>query len=334
MENGDSSHQNANAIAGPSTITQDTPMFFFPPQPGAPPPPTHLRSTHDLITRFNLLAAYDKYVRQPPASGTGASDEATADKGKGRAPSPTPGPGAAAEDERDGEKKKKNTYRHLIKGVPGKHSMKKDDYLTTIMQVPPKQRIPIVEFDAHQREAFTVSPEGLKGWNASALILESAQAREDRKRRKELKKLAKAQAQGLAPGAPMQVDTPGGPLQAPGTNLPQPPPEPQSTRPRMPSVQIPPTRVNGTPTPTGARPPQSAVLPRTSTPLSAAPGQRGTKRAMDDGGGGTPLSQVVSNGPIMAASANGVDMGVGMGGGVGGSGKAIVGPGGVRARPM
>jgi hypothetical protein len=59
---------------------------------------------------------------------------------------------------------KKNSYRFLIKSVPGKHSMKKDDYLTTMMQVPPKQRIPIVEFDERtQREAFTVSAEGLKG---------------------------------------------------------------------------------------------------------------------------------------------------------------------------
>lgn len=70
------------------------------------------------------------------------------------------------------------------------------------MQVPPKQHIPIVQFDVKtQMEAFTVSAEGLKGvcpicpditstvliplsqWNTGALILESAQAREDRKKR-------------------------------------------------------------------------------------------------------------------------------------------------------
>jgi hypothetical protein len=81
-----------------------------------------------------------------------------------------------------GEKKKKNSYKHLIKGVPGaffslwhevfgllffeigKHSMKKDDYLTTTMLVPPKQRVQITPFDARtQRESFIVSPEGLKG---------------------------------------------------------------------------------------------------------------------------------------------------------------------------
>jgi hypothetical protein len=62
------------------------------------------------------------------------------------------------------DKTKKNSYRFLVKNVPGKHSLKKDDYLTTMMQVPPKQRIPITEFDERtQREAFTVSADGLKG---------------------------------------------------------------------------------------------------------------------------------------------------------------------------
>lgn len=76
--------------------------------------------------------------------------------------------------------------------------MKKDDYLTTIIQVPPKQRARITPFDRKtQREAFEVSLEGLKGvcisfthghaytvqWNHNVLILESAQAREDRKKR-------------------------------------------------------------------------------------------------------------------------------------------------------
>ena len=53
--------------------------------------------------------------------------------------------------------------------ISGKHSMKKDDYLTTIMQVPPKQRIAITPFDQKtQREAFSVSLEGLKGVRHSA----------------------------------------------------------------------------------------------------------------------------------------------------------------------
>ena len=52
--------------------------------------------------------------------------------------------------------------------------MKKDDYLMTMMQVPPKQRIQIQPFDLRtQRDAFTVSLEGLKGvcpsWFAASL---------------------------------------------------------------------------------------------------------------------------------------------------------------------
>lgn len=42
--------------------------------------------------------------------------------------------------------------------------MKKDDYLMTMMQVPPKQRIAITPFDIRtQRDAFSVSLDGLKG---------------------------------------------------------------------------------------------------------------------------------------------------------------------------
>jgi hypothetical protein len=42
--------------------------------------------------------------------------------------------------------------------------MKKDDYLVGMMQVPPKQRVAIQPFDERtQREAFTVTLEGLKG---------------------------------------------------------------------------------------------------------------------------------------------------------------------------
>jgi hypothetical protein len=48
--------------------------------------------------------------------------------------------------------------------VPGKHSMKKEDYLSSMMMVPPKQRIAIQTFDQRtQADAFTVSLEGLKG---------------------------------------------------------------------------------------------------------------------------------------------------------------------------
>lgn len=166
-----------NAVAGPSTITQDSNFVFLPPPAAHPPPRTSLASTQDLLGRFNLHSAYDKHVRPSIPPQTPLS----------HASIPPLTPAALLPDSDD--KMKKNSYRFLIKSVPGKHSMKKDDYLTTMMLVPPKQRIPIVEFDERtQREAFTVSAEGLKGWNASTLVVESAQAKEDRRKRKELKK--------------------------------------------------------------------------------------------------------------------------------------------------
>lgn len=88
--------------------------------------------------------------------------------------------------------------------------MKKDDYLAKMVMEPPKQRARIHPFDARtQQEAFAVSLDGLKyvcvviwcprslslsdviltcrflgaQWNVNTLILESAQAREDRKKR-------------------------------------------------------------------------------------------------------------------------------------------------------
>ncbi|KAF9048638.1 hypothetical protein BJ165DRAFT_1040176 [Panaeolus papilionaceus] len=233
----------------------------------APPPPKqHLASTQDLISRFKLLPAYDKYVRPFATVVAGqegsANQEATphdhlghtasslgpgavsspgvmgvaspmtgivgVDKGKGRelplgmgvggmqGAAGQPGGGDADQHGKDdgadgddddgpggkGDKKKKNSYKHLIKGIPGKHSLKKDDYLTGMIQQPPKQRMRISPFDAKtQEDAFTVSLEGLKGvrphsflvfvrcyltvfsWNINALVLESAQAREDRKKR-------------------------------------------------------------------------------------------------------------------------------------------------------
>ncbi|KAF8656267.1 hypothetical protein AX16_002703 [Volvariella volvacea WC 439] len=245
---------SSNAVAGPSTPRKPSsptlptsnfalpdPPLFLPP-PGVSQPTGYLASTQDLLQRFQLLPAYDKYVRPFAAPAETGLDQGLAstqtahysvamDKGKGKEVASgglggTQGVGVAGvgEGEDDegpqagkGDKKRKNNYKHLIKGIPGKHSVKKDEYFTTLILVPPKQTVRIVPFDARtQRDAFTVSVEGLKNWNASNLILESAQAREDRKQRKEAKRLAKAQAAGggmPVPGAP--VASPQVPIQAP-----------------------------------------------------------------------------------------------------------------------
>ena len=110
-------------------------------------------------------------------------------KGKGKAADIDPADGGDDDDDAaggKGEKKKKNTYKHLIKDIPGvflvpfvqifatllilsfylkqENSLKKDDSLMKVMLVPPKQRMKIAHFDLRtQEEAFMVSLEGLKG---------------------------------------------------------------------------------------------------------------------------------------------------------------------------
>ncbi|KAI0759594.1 hypothetical protein BD413DRAFT_617685 [Trametes elegans] len=298
------SPQHTNALAGPSTMPE-VPPLYLPPQ-GPPPPRQYFTSTQDLLSRFQLLPSYDKYVRPfaPPVGSSQATTSIATEKGKGKekdfpsrdvagsSPPPhTPGAGPDGEEEEGGkgEKKFKN-YKHLIKGIPGKHSMKKDDYLTTLMQVPPKQKMAITPFDLRtQREAFSVSLEGLKGWNIHALVAESSQAREDRKRRKELKKMAKAQAQGLGqpaavlgphtpsalPATPVAAvaSTPGGPAPAAAparTSTPRP------GVPRVPSAHHQPVQSRGR-TPVGIGTPQSIPTPSSGAngpPSNPAPSQR------------------------------------------------------------
>ncbi|KAH6909111.1 hypothetical protein BKA70DRAFT_225380 [Coprinopsis sp. MPI-PUGE-AT-0042] len=253
----------------PSAASSSASLFLPPPAPA--PPKLHLDSTQDLLARLHLHSAYDRYVRpvvlpgnEPTLSGMGAGVPGTpGDKGKGKEVDggmETPGQdagmgggdGEGDDEDGKGEKRRKNSYKHLIKGLPGKHSLRKDDYLTTIMLVPPKQRSRIAPFDVHtQEDAFTVSPEGLKGWNINALVAESAQAREDRKKRKELKRLAKLQQH-----QPLQL---GGPM-ASGTATP---------------LRAMPTPASGTPRPAGVATPQrvaSGTRPATSTAGTPRPG--------------------------------------------------------------
>jgi hypothetical protein len=173
-----------------------------------PTPTTYLQATQDLITRLGLLTAYDKHVRPhavpvgqtlPDVSGLGQvaprspTLSPTKGKGKEREPSaglgitnmPTPGGSGpdVGDDDGKAEKKRKNTYKHLIKGIPGKlscyfghgcrgladihtsgkHSMKKDDYLVKSVMEGPKPRPPILPFDARtQRDAFSVTLGGVQ----------------------------------------------------------------------------------------------------------------------------------------------------------------------------
>ena len=123
-----------------------------------PPPsrPPLFDSRQDLLSRFQLLSAYDRHVRphihsiagggrpsSPPSSpvesGPGPlASHPPLDKGKGKEvnteydlPASTPTPGVVGatdggdgddnENTEKGEKKAKNSYRHLIKGIPGEY---------------------------------------------------------------------------------------------------------------------------------------------------------------------------------------------------------------------
>ncbi|KAH9481400.1 hypothetical protein JR316_0005926 [Psilocybe cubensis] len=363
---------NSNAVAGPSSMPSliphyssspsppppahhyprppTPPLLFLPPAPGVrQQPKQHLESTQDLLARFHLHPAYDKYVRPlvtpgddfasapthdqhaPPVDG--ATERLDKGKGKERDPATaavTPGPSGATEadhadgpdaDDDDaaggkGEKKKKNSYKHLIKGLPGKHSFKKDEELTKIMLAPPKQRMRILQFDAKtQEDAFTVSAEGLKGWNINALVLESAQAREDRKKRKEARRLAKlqqaqAQANGVAlhhadsttgastPQPSFAGTTPG--VSTPGVAQPQP---------VKASMQAS-AGVGGS----GIKKPGGIVPGRTGTPRTAAGAGVGTPRPVS----AAPQTTVAVPSPVIAAQAS-----VGGGSGVAGGPATI-----------
>ncbi|KIM84099.1 hypothetical protein PILCRDRAFT_818401 [Piloderma croceum F 1598] len=316
--------EHINAVAGPSTLAP-SPALFLPP-PAHPQPPVYLTSTQDLLARFHLLPAYDKYVRpyvtpvddghdHPPTPGT-------TDKGKGKEKelaTETPDDGQDA-DEEDGGKKKKNSYKHLIKGVPGKHSMRKDEYLTTIMQVPPKQRMAITPFDQKtQREAFSVSLEGLKGWNINTLVLESAQAREDRKKRKELKKLAKANAANVmatpSAASPSVAGTFGAPTPGSSTG-----PASSPKLSKLPPVQIP-TNQDSTRGGTPRATPTNSVSQQQHSVLNggALAEKRGKKRDHDEATRPPPQQQ----GPaVQNLNQNGVVP------------KAVIAKPGVRPRPM
>lgn len=109
-----------NAVAGPSTLPPSILPFLPPPGPRTGPvcSPAYFTSTEDLLARFHLVPAYDKYVRP-------FVDDAQT-KGKQRdlspSPEPTPAAGIDVDDDDDDKRKKKNSYKHLIKGVPGVHT--------------------------------------------------------------------------------------------------------------------------------------------------------------------------------------------------------------------
>ena len=201
--------------------------------------------------------------------------------------------------------------------------MKKDDYLATLMQIPPKQKTEIKPFTQKtSREAFSVSLDGLKGvcphfylpaaappthallqWNIHTLVAESSQAREDRKRRVRISLMLHAVASYLISYNSAHPD-----LQkelkklakAQGQAIPLPPAVP-STPSGVPATP------GGAPTQSAASAPAAAAVPpRSSTPRPGAPKlppahqQPPQPRGRTPVGIGTPQS-VSTPGPTAAA---------------------------------
>lgn len=80
-----------------------------------------------MIGRFHLLPAYDKYVRPHVVTEDSPATPGAIDKGKGKEKelaTATPNDDQDGDDDEGGkgDKKKKNSYKHLIKGVPGAYT--------------------------------------------------------------------------------------------------------------------------------------------------------------------------------------------------------------------
>ena len=89
------------------------------PSTGPSRPPPYFKSTEDLLSKFQLLSAYDSYVRPFLPSEDMPSDTV---KGEGWDILPTDPHSIHTNDPDDDEldrRKKKNNYKHLIKGIPG-----------------------------------------------------------------------------------------------------------------------------------------------------------------------------------------------------------------------
>ncbi|KAF8512259.1 hypothetical protein JB92DRAFT_2929266 [Gautieria morchelliformis] len=176
-------------LAGPSNIP---PAIFAPPQP-LPRPKQHLHSTQDLLSVFNLHPAYDKYVR-PHVHPIGDPDPG---KGKGKEKEVSSGDASRQNreaDEEDGgeKKKKKDSYRHLIKHTPGKHSTKRDSYLQTLITLPVKQKMQIQPVDAKTlHEGFSVTLTGLPSYNKASLEGTDPKEKEAKRLKKERRKAEK-----------------------------------------------------------------------------------------------------------------------------------------------
>lgn len=285
-----------NAQAGPSNF----PPVFPAPQ-SLPRPKQYLHCTQDLLGVFGLLSAYDKHVR--PHLRLPSDQDLSTGKGKEKeGVVATPAKDGEEEGETGEKKKKKDNYKHLIKGIPGKHPMKKDQYFQDLLKAPPKQKAHIQLLDQKTlREAFYVSPTGLPTYNKASIEGADPKEKEAKRLKRERRKAEKeerqkqqqAQMSGSAASTPAvtSISTPravgtpgpvarnmaGTPLTKPKL-LNRPSPHPGSIPGRAT-----PTPTVSTPIVSSTKPSQTnGVIIATPSPVAAtAPDQRGVKRELD-----------------------------------------------------
>jgi len=317
LERMDSSDSQTIPLAGPSSLP---PAVFPAPQP-LPRPKQHLHSTQDLLAVFNLHPAYDKYVR--PHVHPLVEPDSVKGKGKGKEvlPSPLINHGRDAEEEGGGgeKKKKRDSYKHLIKRAPGKHSMKKDTYFQTLMGAPAKQKAQIHTLDMKTlREGFHVTPTGLPSYNKATLEGTDPKEKEAKRLKRERRKAEKEERQrvllqqqvhasGSSVSTPRVVSTPraaGTPGQVARNVSATPtakakPPANARASPHPGTPKVPAQRAELTPnpsvattrtTPTSTQPGRPAQTNGIGTPGSE---KRGVKRELD-------LQQSLTPGPAVA----------------------------------
>ncbi|GJJ08312.1 hypothetical protein Clacol_002523 [Clathrus columnatus] len=252
---------HSNAQAGPSNL----PSPVFPaPQP-LPRPKQYLHCTQDLLGIFGLLPMYDKHVRphlrslpdQDPTKSKGKEKELEQDQEREK----------EKEGEEEGEggekKKKKDNYKHLIKGIPGKHPMKKDQYFQDLLKAPPKQKAHIQPFDTRTLlEGFYVTPTGLPSYNKASIEGADPREKEAKRLKRERRRAEKEERQKVLQQQQQQVQTSGSTASTPAVV--------SSTTPRTVGTPVPIVRnLTGTPL-TKTKPLNSRSSPHPGTPLAAS----------------------------------------------------------------
>ncbi|KAH7106425.1 hypothetical protein BKA62DRAFT_687118 [Auriculariales sp. MPI-PUGE-AT-0066] len=107
-----------------------------------------------------------------------------------------------------GKRKKDHSYKHLVRHLPGKHSMKKDSYFSDLIRKPPQQHTSIIPFDNNiLTKAFSIKDVGVLGYDKTVIIGLDSRQKDEKKRRKEEKR-AHRERQRLINSGQLDPNTP------------------------------------------------------------------------------------------------------------------------------